>query len=706
MNRTTIQTTRGYRRRGALLLLVLSMLAFFLMIGALMLVFATRARTTARAYADVVAEGGLGNISARELLDEALMLFLRGRQPTDGAGPRPRESILEDRYGTTTLQGTITGLADGGDAVLQATISGINATDLPGRILTIRPQPNDSAPPQSYRILAVAGETFELAGLPSVEAIRTPPSRFPCDVFVNGREFESEPWDAIDVTHPWLMPPLPGPAPDVADLVDNDGDGVPDAPWVSDVFPRHRTGRTARVSFLVRDLDGCLNVNAHGSPVAPSGVGPASVDGSGVFGDATVWAGLMTGVTSPANHPPPMVTQRRSPPGLGGTVNGRFGGLPPPHDTYALRLDFDGPRVASLRSPIGNVFTLGELERVLRQFDEDAAALSPRLAAILGYSAEASRLLVTTDSWDTCGITGPAATRLARADQATLPPEVRQGLRFDLNRPLPDDVAKQAYFSHLLATVVAAGAPEARAAQWAANVVEYRDADTLPCVYSPPVGPPVLGVEPPADGSHGAWNADRFESVGELLGVPAEAHAGSSDPEGNTEPLRSLAVDCPLILDAVGVPSRFATTVTTVVGGRQLSRWREPGRVNVNTCDTRVWEAVVGESIPNLFRIAPARSMGDILLNTPGVFAGPEQDAKTLNRPLANRLAVITTCRSNVFAVWITLELVDPQVQGGSPSRHRLFALVDRSVPVGFAPGQNLNARDTVRVLRYLDETR
>jgi hypothetical protein len=95
--------------------------------------------------------------------------------------------------------------------------------------------------------------------------------------------------------------------------------------------------------------------------------------------------------------------------------------------------------------------------------------------------------------------------------------------------------------------------------------------------------------------------------------------------------------------------------------------------------------------------------MGDVLLNTPGIFTAPTRDPKTLDRTLANRLANIATCRSNVFAVWITLELVDPDIRGGSPSLHRLFAIVDRSVPVGFSLGQDLNARDAVRVLRYLE---
>lgn len=684
-------------RRGALLLLVLSMLTLFLMIGTLMLVLATRARTTARAFADVVSDGGLANLAARDLLDEALMVFLRGRQPAAAPALPPPESLLADRYGTNTIQGTVNGLAGAGGPVLQATVAGINAPDLPGRILTIRPPVGDPAPIQSFRILAVNGQTFDLANLRTTEAFRTLPTRFPCDAFVNGREFGAEAFDAPNDNCRWLQPAPTAPAA----LVDNDGDATPDGIWFTDVLPTQRGGRTARVSFLVRDLDACLNVNAHGSPNPPPGLGPASIDGSKIFTTPTVWPGLMSGVTSPASLLPPTATQRRAPPGLGGTVTGRFGaGLA---DTYALRLDFDGPRFSTLQSTIGNVFTPGELERVFRQFDADAGTLSPRLAAILGNSAQDARTLITTDSWDTCGITGDARDKVAARTASLLAQEVREGLRFDLNRSLPDDPAKQAYFRELCEVVVAVGASQSEANQWVANVCDFLDADTNPGTYTPSVGPAVTGVEPPADGSYGTWNSGRFESVGELLGVHAENKTNFDDNTKKNIPMPSLAARFPQILDVVGVPSRFTTTVMTTAGGRTLNRWREPGRVNVNTCDQRLWEAVVGRTIPNPFRNAAARSIGDVLLKTPGVLTGLNNDAKTLDRPLANRLANIATVRSHVFAVWITLELIDPEIRGGTPSLHRLFAIVDRSVPAGFTLGQDLNARDTVRLLRYLE---
>jgi hypothetical protein len=142
--------------------------------------------------------------------------------------------------------------------------------------------------------------------------------------------------------------------------------------------------------------------------------------------------------------------------------------------------------------------------------------------------------------------------------------------------------------------------------------------------------------------------------------------------------------------------------VFTTAGGRRLCRWREPGRVNVNTCDERVWEAMTDQNAANPFQTAPAQSAGRLQLDAPDLFSQPDQDVRSLDRGLANRLANIGTPRSDVFAVWITLELKESAADS-SPEYRRLFAIVDRSVPVGHAPGRNLNARDAIRVVRHLE---
>lgn len=84
------------------------------------------------------------------------------------------------------------------------------------------------------------------------------------------------------------------------------------------------------------------------------------------------------------------------------------------------------------------------------------------------------------------------------------------------------------------------------------------------------------------------------------------------------------------------------------------------------------------------------------------------------------RLANLTTIRSNVFAVWITMGLFECNANGdvdrndngdvvhelgtdtGDVKRYRAFYLIDRSIPVGFERGENHNVDRTILLRRYL----
>jgi hypothetical protein len=202
-----------------------------------------------------------------------------------------------------------------------------------------------------------------------------------------------------------------------------------------------------------------------------------------------------------------------------------------------------------------------------------------------------------------------------------------------------------------------------------------------------------------------------------------------------------------LILEATHVPSRFAATAVPISGSSAnlagfdglstpptLSLWREPGRVNVNTIiggtatqeDGIVWAALIGGTSPaNPFAltvvgtsggstaITPAQSIGQILslsgsANDPVPMAVVSGTSSRGNNPyfgasLPIRLANTATVRSNVFAVWITVRVTDDSQTPPTIVTKRMFAVIDRSIPVGYSPGEDLNVRDCVRLKRYLD---
>jgi hypothetical protein len=320
---------------------------------------------------------------------------------------------------------------------------------------------------------------------------------------------------------------------------------------------------------------------------------------------------------------------------------------------------------------------------VLRPYDPDCAALPPRLAGLLDNLDGSARRLVTTDSWDTTnrkGQAGQGAAQLVR--------------RFDLNGPLGN---KQAYFQGLYDTVVAAGAPaNQKTAQWVANIVEFRDGDQDETTFTIPGGGSVTGAEPSDERL--PWNVGTFTSVAELIGVPVDSKVDIEQKLNDNLPLFSLLRDnatvAGAILEAVEVPSRFTATLAQDPG-------REPGRVNVNTCEPQVWQVVASGGPPGRPG-RPYRSMWELLEKA----AGGVLDARTFNRDLANRLASVATVRSNVFAVWITVEVQDSSLTANSPTCHRLFAIVDRSIPVDYREGENgegNGVRQTIRVKRFLN---
>jgi hypothetical protein len=161
-----------------------------------------------------------------------------------------------------------------------------------------------------------------------------------------------------------------------------------------------------------------------------------------------------------------------------------------------------------------------------------------------------------------------------------------------------------------------------------------------------------------------------------------------------------------------------------VVPINQLTKGREPGRVNLNLLWTDSsasspysnnggWLAMLGETVTNnvatgysakdsVAKMLDLKGEDKIYVDGDPTSAGTQEQLYPLMAyKTAIKLGNIGTVRSNMFAVWITLKVTDTQTLVST--NHRLFAIIDRSQPTAFLPGQNLNSANTIRLKRYLD---
>ena len=342
----------GRERRGVLLLIVLSMLTLFMMLGAAYLIVATRSRETAGAHAKLSLRNPNIRLPHSQIFDTVMLRVLRGvstgtnvnvrlAQPAPaGVFIAPFESLLADKYGfdlpdasgnyTIALSGTAKGNPPVSEQapVLVLPLVALDkipppdadgrpfaATDLAGRVLTILGTGRD---PSSHRILRandLGNSNYELI-------VDNQPRNRPyepvvgqsCRVVINGREFSgsgtagrpNESWDGFDDFNPFLAWVAPRDlqnetnsakvsvsssvvkkvgfvtaASDLSQLnsgtngfsygADNDNDGVNDGFFLDFGLPTVISPNgdqvTLHASVLVLDLDGRVNVNAHGSLV-------------------------------------------------------------------------------------------------------------------------------------------------------------------------------------------------------------------------------------------------------------------------------------------------------------------------------------------------------------------------------------------------------------------------------------------------------
>jgi hypothetical protein len=234
------------------------------------------------------------------------------------------------------------------------------------------------------------------------------------------------------------------------------------------------------------------------------------------------------------------------------------------------------------------------------------------------------------------------------------------------------------------------------------------------------------------------------------------------------------------LFDYVRVPSKFAGTVagwTEDDPKKPMYSMREPGKVNINTLNAETWKKLKGERTyaedtenrlpfnavkntvegtqpsefkafrsPGAAKLVPPLKSEEVAQSSLFDLVEPDDDTKTnpytaLEKTM--RLSALTTNRSNVFAVWITVGYFNAEkfdtvaklqerypselehitnaavfkavypdgcvlgsekgLDNGTVGRHRSFYLIDRSIPAGFRRGEMLNSRNVIVKRTELD---
>ena len=231
-------------RRGVLLLVVLSVLTLFLLLGATYIAVARRARMASKAFANNVTATAAAGVMERKLLEDAFLTVVRGTKAVSAPDAlRNGEDLLGDKYGHNALiKGKIESVSNvaSSNAILQVTPdSGTSlpsaVADLNGRVITfLAPNFNVSTrvlqvtredQDSPVRFIIPAGPTVGGAGITRAEIANAISSSNGCEFIINGREFSGVPntadtnesYDGFDNKNPLLAR--------VFSTEDYDGDG-------------------------------------------------------------------------------------------------------------------------------------------------------------------------------------------------------------------------------------------------------------------------------------------------------------------------------------------------------------------------------------------------------------------------------------------------------------------------------------------------
>lgn len=176
-------------------------------------------------------------------------------------------------------------------------------------------------------------------------------------------------------------------------------------------------------------------------------------------------------------------------------------------------------------------------------------------------------------------------------------------------------------------------------------------------------------------------------------------------------------------------PSRFSNPFRSAATSEMVPDL--PAGGNANLLKVAPADATVLRSRDPLQQISGTgdeqRPLFDLRLANPAATNSQINHYRTDDNPMLRyqayqRLGNIAGTQSNVFAVWITVgyfevepHAVDAQhpdgwalgqelgIDTGEIERHRAFYIIDRSIPVGYLPGEDLNSEDTIMLRRFIE---
>ena len=193
---TRLHATANRRRRGVLLLVVLSMLTLFMLLGTTYVVLASRFRSTSRAFLKIADDQNTAPYAHRNRLREAAVQVIRGTTNTHSV--LRFHDLLADKYGGNATEHTLANASlVAGDQILRVGLA-TSTTTLGGRVVTFRTGPAGVVG-TSHRIIdSDASDIYILRP----QRLASTADLIGTTVLINNADFRGEGIDASDSHRP------------------------------------------------------------------------------------------------------------------------------------------------------------------------------------------------------------------------------------------------------------------------------------------------------------------------------------------------------------------------------------------------------------------------------------------------------------------------------------------------------------------------